>query len=255
MLKALADSAAIALKNAQLHEELKSKVQQLQRVYKELATVSHELKAPLAFIKRYFDNALSGVYGELTPKHHRSTVDAFRNMNEEIRLINNILDLAFIRENRVRLELVFFDLREVIEAVIQLLDLDAVKKRVEITANYDQQILKVRADEQKIRRVLVNLIHNAIKYSPDGGRVSIAGSIHDQNVTISITDDGPGIAEDQQERIFQRFYRIDHEAKGMGIGLEIARELVEMHHGVIKVNSSPGEGSRFSFTLPLQGKE
>ena len=255
MLKALADTAAIALKNTQLHEELKHKVEQLQRVYKELATVSHELKAPLAFIKRHFDNARSGVYGEMTSKHRQSTVDAFRNMNEEIRLIDNILDLASIQENRVSLEFESFDLREVIDDVVKLLELEAVKKNGEIAANYDQQILKVRADKQKIRRVIVNLVHNAIKHSPAGCRVGIAGSIHDQYVTVSITDNGPGIAKDQHERIFQRFYRIDHEAKGMGIGLEIARELVEMHHGVIKVSSSPGEGSRFSFTLPLQGKE
>jgi signal transduction histidine kinase len=166
-----------------------------------------------------------------------------------------LLDLVRIQEGRVSLDLEFGSVGDIVQSIIQVFEYDAKEKQIKLKAELPgKDDLVTQLDRGKTKQVLSNLVHNAVKFTPQGGTVAVSASGEDKWIKIQVSDTGIGIPESEQEKIFDRFYQVDssltRKVGGTGIGLNIAKEYVEMHGGKIWVESKFGEGSTFTFTLP-----
>jgi signal transduction histidine kinase/CheY-like chemotaxis protein len=257
IIEGIATQAAITIQNAQQHEALK----ELDRKKTEfLSTVSHELRTPLTPVKSCIENLLSGMYGPLTDKQQTRLEIALASAREEARLIENLLDLVRIQEDRVTIELERGSVAEIIHNVINVFEYDANQKKTTLIKEFsDEDPLEVLMDAGKVKQIVTNLISNAFKFTPEGGTITIVASKRDHQVEVRVKDTGIGIPQEEYEKIFDRFYQIDssltRKAGGTGIGLNIAKKYVEMHGGHIWVESEVGKGSTFSFTLPAYSSE
>jgi two-component system phosphate regulon sensor histidine kinase PhoR len=220
-----------------------------------VSTVSHELRTPLTSIKGFIRTLLDdtdGYYDRETQMEFYRIIDT--ECDRLVRLINDLLNLSRIESGRA-LDLVLgeVDLRELIGRVVDSQRAYTDRHRFEVIVPAD--LPKLVADRDKIDQVLTNLLSNAVKYSPDGGRIVVsARDIGDTKVSVSVSDEGIGIPEDQIARLFTRFHRVDsrdsRKQYGTGIGLYLVKHLVEAHRGEVSVNSRPDEGSTFTFVLP-----
>ena len=219
-----------------------------------VANVSHDLRTPITSIKGYIDNLLDGIYGELTEKQTRNLGRVQNKCNELIELVNDLLDLSRIESGAITLQAKDILLRELIEEVVVSLRHQAEEKNISIDF-FCKDDLRLTADPNRLKQVLINLLDNAVKFTEDGGAVKVDVIDKKNEVEISVSDTGIGIPESEREQIFDRFYQSTvlngRGAKGTGLGLAIAKSLVEMHGGQIKVESEIGKGSRFYFTLPF----
>jgi signal transduction histidine kinase len=220
--------------------------------------VSHELRTPLTAIKGAVDLMLDEVVGPLTEKqiHYLARVKA--NTQHLAGLINDLLDLAKIESGRVEVRSSRVSLTGLVRDVVEGLRPVAAEKVITLEASIGEPSILVWTDQEKIRQVLMNLIGNAIKFTPVQGRVTVSASRNSgENVQVSVSDTGPGVPPAEREKIFGKFYQVaetnGENSKGTGLGLAIAKALVELHGGKIWVESEPGRGSTFSFTLPLPG--
>ena len=216
--------------------------------------MSHELRTPL--------NAIIG-YSEMLQEEARDLQqDAFIPDLEKINaaakhqlsLINDILDLAKIEAGRMELELTDFHLPTVIDTAVTLVRERAGRRGITLQATVDPQLGDVRADERKLKQVMLNLLSNAIKFTPEGGRIDVRAGVHDEIVEVSVADTGVGIAPEDQQAVFEEFRQVgtaDKKVEGTGLGLALSRRFVELHGGRIWVESQVGEGSTFTFTLPV----
>jgi signal transduction histidine kinase len=229
-----------------------------------VATVSHELRTPMTSIKGYVDILLMGAAGALSESQVHF-LEIVRNNTERLNvLVNDLLDLSRIEAGRVTLSPQALDLREVAEDVISdvLRRAQEENKTMTLTVDAPKKLARVFGDSERVRQILHNLVDNAYHYTPENGTIvvrmrSLNGS---GEVQIDVKDNGVGIASEDQDRIFERFYRGEHplvlETPGTGLGLSIVRQLVEMHKGRIWMQSDGiGEGSTFSFTLPVHKTE
>ncbi|MBM3856003.1 MAG: HAMP domain-containing histidine kinase [Verrucomicrobia bacterium] len=170
-------------------------------------------------------------------------------------MINELLDLSKIEAGRLELTLAPVALSEVAEEVVESYQAAASQKSIVLLAVLHQPLPMVIGDADKLGRILINLVHNAIKFTPQGGEIRVEGRVSDdRHVEVSVTDSGNGIPTHDIERIFDKFYWSESapvEARGAGLGLAIAKNLVELHGGTIRAESTPGHGSRFSFTVPV----
>jgi signal transduction histidine kinase len=220
-----------------------------------LSNVSHELRTPLAGIGSLVDNMLDGVTGELNDKQTRYIAGIKESSERLARLINDLLDLSVIESGKIKLEPTQFSASDLINQVAEAFRPVAATKSVTLTASLPDGNHLVWADRDKITQVLTNLIGNAIKFTPQDGNVSVAISPtgNDDWLSISVSDTGPGISEDERAQIFDEFYQIDRpgeeKAQGVGLGLAISKKLIDMHGGVISVDSVDGKGSTFTFTV------
>lgn len=224
-----------------------------------LSTVSHELRTPLATIKGFIENLLAQIYGPLTEKQRDSLQRALARANEETLLIENLLDLVRIQENRVQFDLEFEDMLKIVQDVVQVFEVQAERKHIVINTQFSKEHdLQTRCDRSKVKQVLSNLIGNGLKFTPEGGMITILVSNDNQQIMIQVRDTGIGIPVDKLEKIFDRFYQIDSSLTrpvgGIGIGLNIAKEYIELHGGKIWAESRPGAGAMFTFTLPKVDK-
>ena len=225
--------------------------EQLRREF--VANVSHELKSPLTSIRRLTETLLEGALHD--PAHNMRFV---RLIDEDAarlaRLIDDLLALSQIESQAVPLALSAVELKPLIESIAASLQPGIGQRRLSVTVELPHGLL-VRADPDRLRQVLANLFDNAVKYNKDGGTVSIIAARHDDWVTVTVADTGVGIPSLDLPRIFERFYRVDkarsRELGGTGLGLSIVKHIVEAHGGSILVESEPGRGSKFSFTVPL----
>lgn len=236
-----------------------------------VAMVSHELRTPLAMIKEAVSllREGSGVKLEGTPLRFLSI--AQEEINRLNRMIDNLLEISRMEAVQIRLRIEPVRVNELIDRVIASLQAPIRTKRIAITKRLPEGILTIHADEDRLMQVLANLLDNAIKFSPEGSSVIISAEfldsgsplvqarnlpLSDRYLLVTVSDNGPGIPPDYQERIFHKFERVAQGAvpgpKGIGLGLAIAKNLVEMHGGRIWVKSEPGKGSEFSFLLPVQ---
>ena len=216
-----------------------------------VANVSHELRTPLASIKAMAETIV------LRGRKHPEAAEEFgrKIMDEADRLTaisDDLLDLARIEANRpLRME--EFALLEVVQSAVSDLQPKAVNKAIEVSMNVPNDLL-VTADRDAIYQILVNLVDNAIRYTRPGGSATILAEGNEAGVSISVADTGIGIPEDEQARVFERFYRVDkgrsRESGGTGLGLSIVKHLVEAQGGKITVESTVGEGSRFDIRIP-----
>jgi signal transduction histidine kinase len=240
---------ALALANERLQEldRLKSDF---------VSNVSHELRTPLTAIKGAVDLILREVAGPLTEKqiHYLSRVRS--NTQHLAGLINDLLDLSKIESGKIEMKSGRVSMGGLIHEVVETLRPVAVEKAIALEANTPEPSIMVWADREKINQVLMNLIGNAIKFTPAHGGVNVSVTTNgNASVRVSVSDTGPGVAPGEEERIFNKFYQIaeagEAKPKGTGLGLAICKALVELHGGSIWVESEPGRGSAFYFTLPV----
>jgi two-component system sensor histidine kinase BarA len=220
-----------------------------------VSIVSHELRTPMTSIKGYVENMLDGLTGGLNEKQSRSLERVKHNIDRLTRMINELLDLSKIEAGRMELRLAPVSLMDVAADVVESYQAGARAKSIVLRAGSLQSIPLVNGDADKLHRILTNLVHNAIKFTPQGGEIRVQARITDgAYVELSVIDSGCGISPEERDKVFDKFYwseSIPVEARGAGLGLAIAKNLVELHGGTIQVESAAGEGSRFSFTIPI----
>jgi signal transduction histidine kinase len=222
-----------------------------------VASMSHELRTPLNAIIGFSDVLQEQLFGPLNVRQQRYVQHIAGSGRHLLALINDILDLSKVESGRMDLELAPVGLGELLENCLTMLRELATRHDIELHLQLDPRIGCIQADERKLKQVVFNLLSNAVKFTPDGGRVDVAlQSVADDTVQISVRDNGPGLAEEDQQRIFQEFEQAGPAAlrphEGTGLGLAVAKRMVELHGGRIWVQSQLGAGSTFSFTLPVR---
>jgi GAF domain-containing protein len=254
-----ADQAAIAIENVRLFDEIQDKSRQLEEASKHksqfLANMSHELRTPLNAILGYTELILDNVYGD-TPEKMRATLERIeRNGRHLLGLINDVLDLSKIEAGQLTLAIGDYSLKQVVHDVFSAVESLAAEKHIGFKVQMPKELPKGRGDELRLRQVLLNLVGNAIKFT-DSGEVVIAASATNGSFTVAVRDTGPGISQSDQGKIFEEFQQADNsttKAKGgTGLGLAIARRIMEMHGGKLWVESEIGQGSTFTFSLPVE---
>jgi len=238
---------------------------ELERLYRELesasrhkseflANMSHELRTPLNAIIGFSQVLRERLFGDVNEKQEEYLDDILSSGNHLLSLINDVLDLSKVEAGQVQLEVATFSLREALERGVVTVRERAASNGVELSLHLAPEVDLVQGDERRIRQVVFNLLSNAVKFTPSGGTISISSAGIGREVEVSVTDTGPGIEPDDQKRIFDEFQQTAVGAaqrEGTGLGLALSRRLVELHGGRIWVESEPGRGSRFAFTLPL----
>ena len=237
---------------------------ELQRLYRELETasrhkseflanMSHELRTPLNSIIGFSQVLRERMFGELNAKQEEYLDDIISSGHHLLALINDVLDLSKVEAGQVELEISRFSLLEALERGVVMVRERAVQNGVGLTLDADPHVDLVEGDERRIHQVIFNVLSNAVKFTPAGGSVTVSSARLNGEVRVSVADTGPGIAHDDQARIFEEFQQTDLGAKereGTGLGLALSRMLVELHGGRIWVESEPGNGSTFTFALP-----
>lgn len=217
-----------------------------------VANVSHELKSPLAIIGGYLENLRDGVYGPVSPKQIEAFEATRRTVMRLGRLIRDILDISKIAAGKMKLEMKIVDLSDILKSIFKSFAGEAAKKKLTFKIELPKMPVFISVDEDRLTQVFVNLISNAIKYTPKGKTVTVRvlGEPHESGIRVEVEDTGEGIPEDQREAIFDKFTRITAEKQeGTGLGLPIAKDLVVLHRGKIWVEPVSPTGSRFVVTL------
>ncbi len=248
----LADHAAIAIENARLF----AAVEAANRAKTDfISFVSHELKQPMTAIKGYTDLLVKGLAGDLT-ETQRSFLEVIRsNVNRMDTMVQELLDVSRIESGRLRLEIGRVALREAVEEAVRVIRQEIEAKRQTLEVEIAEPLPPVRADRNRVVQILTNLLSNAYKYTPEEGHIRVTVQPNGGFVACSVSDTGIGIAPEEQERLFTKFFRSQHpvvrNVPGTGLGLVITKSLVELQGGQIWVQSELGKGSTFTFTLPV----
>ena len=260
LLKTFADQAVIAIQNARLFREIQDKSRQLEVANKHksefLANMSHELRTPLNAIIGFSEVLLEKLFGEINAKQEDYLGDIYSSGKHLLGLINDILDLSKVEAGRMDLELSEFDLPAAMSNALTLVRERAQRHNVKLHLGIDPTLTEVVADERKLKQILVNLLTNAVKFTPDGGRIDVSARREPDAFAISVRDTGIGIAAEDQEAVFEEFRQVGRDytnkQEGTGLGLTLTRRFVELHGGRIWVDSEPGKGSTFTFTIPVK---
>jgi signal transduction histidine kinase len=259
LAQTFADQAVIAIENVRLFEEIQEKSRQVEEASKHksqfLANMSHELRTPLNAILGYTELILDGIYGD-APDKMRNVLDRVQtNGRHLLGLINDVLDLSKIEAGQLALRLSDYSIKEMMEGVYVAVEPLAGNKKLGFRLELSEDLPTAYGDERRLSQVLLNLVGNAIKFT-DTGAVTMKAAAANGSYTIAVNDTGPGIAEDDQAKIFEEFKQSEAaqtKAKGgTGLGLSIAKRIVEMHGGRLWVESTLGKGSTFFFTVPLK---
>jgi signal transduction histidine kinase len=259
LIKTFADQAVIAIQNARLFREIEQKSRELEAASRHksefLANMSHELRTPLNAIIGFSEVLHERMFGEINEKQAEYIGDILQSGQHLLSLINDILDLSKIEAGRMELELSNFNLPSTIEQTVMLVRERAVRRGITLGRTIDERLGSIHADERKVKQVLLNLLSNALKFTPEGGNIDVQAVVTEGIAEISVTDTGVGIAPEDQEAVFEEFRQVGTASKtveGTGLGLAISRRFIELHGGRIWVTSEVGTGSTFAFTLPLQ---
>ncbi len=259
LLKTFATQSALAIQNARLFREIEDKGRELELASKHksqfLANMSHELRTPLNAILGYTELLLDGIYGEMSEKARETMGRIERSGRHLLALINDVLDLSKIEAGQLTLSLADYWLAEIVNTVVTAMEPLAAEKGLALRVTLDPGLPLARGDDRRLSQVLLSLVGNAVKFT-DVGEVRIEGKVSDGAFLVSVSDTGPGIAPEDQARIFDEFQQVDasntRKKGGTGLGLSIARRILAMHGGRIWVESAPGQGATFSFTLPVR---
>jgi PAS domain S-box-containing protein len=220
-----------------------------------ISTVSHELRTPMTSIKGYVDLLLMGSAGSLSETQQRFLQIVRANADRLRTLVDDLLDISRIESGRLQLDLRPVPLESAVEAVVASFKARVDEKRQQIEVELPDHLPLVMADNDRLIQILMNLVSNAHKYTPEGGQIRIRARLQEEMIRVEVQDTGIGIPPEALPRIFERFYRVDdprvQETSGAGLGLSIVRTLVELHGGQIGVESEVGKGSTFYFTLPI----
>ena len=222
-----------------------------------ISTVSHELRTPLAAMKESVGIVLDGIAGEINEKQTKFLDIAKRNVNRLSALINDVLDFQKLEAGRMKLNIQKHDINEVVSEIHETMVLYAKKSQIEILFEPAEDPPEAKFDRAKIVQVLTNLISNAIKFTPEKGRISLSVQYKNEEFIIGISDTGMGIPKEALPKIFERFYRVHRQGKqiqGTGLGLAIVHQIVMRHGGRIEVESELDQGTTFTVYLPLEPK-
>jgi signal transduction histidine kinase len=238
-----------------------------------LASAAHELKTPLAVIKGYYDLLLAGSLGRLSEKQRDILEESKESCERLVRLVSMFLNYSALESGKLVLQLRENDMRDCLDELAKRWSDAFQRKGVRLEATFDPSIPNFRFDYQKVQQAAANLLDNAQKHTPSGGSVTLRAIPHfwerrvaessptqerrrfrlprPNSVEVSVTDSGPGIAPEHHQEIFEDFVRVDRNTTGMGLGLAIAKRLVQAHRGKIWVESDGAQGSKFTFLLPM----
>ena len=220
-----------------------------------LANMSHELRTPLNVIIGLSELMMDKVPGEINEQQGQCLDDILSSGKRLLNLINDVLDLSKIESGKMKLRLTDVVLSDIIEPLTRIMEPILAPRKQSFDVEIEQGLPLVHANKAKVEQVLLNLVDNSSKFTPDGGRLKIEAGREDSWCQVSVIDNGIGIKKEDQERIFEPFSQLDNpltkEKSGTGLGLIIAKEIIERHGGRIWVESEHGKGSRFTFTLPL----
>jgi signal transduction histidine kinase len=259
LLKTFATQSVLAIQNARLFREIEDKSRQIEAANRHksefLANMSHELRTPLNAIIGFSEVLGERLFGELNEKQAEYTEDILTSGRHLLSLINEIVDLSKVEAGRMELEMAAFDLPLAVDNARTFVRERATKHGITVDIDVDERLGEFTGDERKIKQILLNMLSNAVKFSPEGGRIGINAKQVDGSVEISVSDTGIGIAPEDQPKIFEEFRQVGsdyaHKVEGTGLGLTLAKKFVELHGGKIWVESEAGKGSKFTFTLPL----
>ena len=238
-----------------------------------LASAAHELKTPLAVIKGYYDLLLAGSLGRLTDKQKDILEESKDSCERLVRLVSMFLNYSALESGKLVLQMRENDLRDCLEELAKRWSEAFQRKGVKLDAKFDPSIPTFRFDYQKVQQAAANLLDNALKHTPSGGTVELRAAPHfwerrvatmapveerrrfrlprPNSVEVSVSDSGSGIPAEHHQEIFEDFVRVDRNTSGMGLGLAIAKRLIQAHRGKIWVESESKSGSRFTFLLPM----
>lgn len=237
-------------------QDANARLQELDRVKTALVSnASHELRTPLTSIKVHVSNLLDGVTGALGSDQVESLNRVQANVERLRRLIDDLLDLSRIQTGHDKMHLDDVFITDLAHEVLHSLGWLSAEKRLSVTVAFAPAFPRITADREKLRRVLTNLLHNSIKFTPESGHIRIEGHQHAPDaITLIVEDSGCGIAASEHTQVFLPFYRspaLASRLPGSGLGLAITKELIELHHGTIWVESLVGQGSRFHIRIPI----
>jgi signal transduction histidine kinase len=259
VLKTFATQSALAIQNARLFREIADKSRQLEAASRHksefLANMSHELRTPLNAIIGFSEVLAEKMFGDVNDKQAEYLQDILESGRHLLSLINDILDLAKIEAGHMELDSAAFDLPSAIDNALILVRERASRRGITLGCTIDQRLGLISGDERKVKQVLLNLLSNALKFTPEGGRVGVGARLHDDVAEVSVADTGIGIALTDQDTVFEEFRQVgtaDKKAEGTGLGLALSRKFIELHGGKIWVQSEVGHGSTFTFTLPVR---
>lgn len=240
-----------------------------------LGSAAHELKTPLAVMKGYYDLMLSGSLGQLTEKQRDILQESKQSCDRLVRLVSTFLNYTALESGKLVLQFQDNDIRDCLNDVVVRWKEAFQRSNVHLEARFDESLPNFKFDYPKIQQCITNLVDNALKHTPSGGRVVLEARTHfwerrvspmmappkerrssrrphANSVIVSVSDTGVGIAAEHHQEIFEDFMRVDPSSSGMGLGLAITKRLVQAHHGKIWVDSEPGRGSSFKFLLPMK---
>ncbi len=259
--------ASIALENARLREELRANFESVQKAFENMKeldrakdslvnTISHELRTPLTTILGYLEMASEGMYGDTSPKlkdKMQAMVDSVNRINA---LVGKMLEMSRLQDGTLTLDLEPVNLAMLTREVVKELENDVARRKHTLSVTFGNELPVVEADRLRMHDVVFNMVHNAVRYTEDGGKVAIGADILGGRVHIWVKDNGRGINEEDRKKVFDRFFLADEglvrEDGRVGIGLYVSREIVRKHGGEMWFESRENEGSTFHFTLPLK---
>jgi signal transduction histidine kinase len=259
LLQTFASHSVLAIENAMLFREVEQKRRELETASRHksqfLANMSHELRTPLNAILGYTELILDNIYGEVSEKVRDVLTCLEKSGRHLLMLINDILDLSKIEAGQLTLSLSEYSMTDLVKTAITGVESLAAEKRLSLRANVAPDLPWGHGDERRLNQVLLNLVGNAIKFT-EAGEVMVAVEALDSAFLITVSDTGPGILLSDQAKIFDEFHQADSTSTrkkgGTGLGLSISKRIIEMHGGRLWVESSPGKGSTFSFTVPFR---
>lgn len=237
-------------------EELNEKLIEHDRMKSEFVmTVSHELRTPLTIFKNILSNAMAGVMGKIPSRLQQNLEMADEAIDRLATIIDDFLDVSKLEVGKMKLRPEALCVQEVIYDIIQMIQFVAEKKGIKLDMAFPIDYVYIRADYEKIVRVINNLIENAVKYAPENnGKIIVRVEKHENQVIISVEDNGPGIHGDDREKVFNKFVQVEKHVgpgkHGTGLGLAICKDLVHLHGGRIWIEDNPGGGAVFKILLP-----
>ena len=223
-----------------------------------VANVSHELRTPLTNVRSYAETIRDNE--DLPREMENSFLDIVINETDRMtHIVQDLLVLSRLDSGRMDMKMAQFSFREAVESVCRAVELEAQRHQHTLVRRYSLTLPMIEGDRSRLEQVMMNVIGNAIKYTPDGGTISVDAGVSGKMVWMEVADNGIGIPKRDWERIFDRFYRVDkarsRESGGTGLGLSIAREIVLRHGGTIKLVDHDGPGTVVRITLPIMQEE
>ncbi|MBU1006620.1 MAG: GAF domain-containing protein [Candidatus Omnitrophica bacterium] len=276
LLSVLASQIGTAIENTGLYTELYNSHQDLERRVKErtmelarlnekltrlnkvksdfVSAVSHELRTPLTSIKGYASILMAGKLGDVLPAQKERLQKIDKHSNSLVRLVNNLLDISRIESGKVQMNIKEISIKEMLDSVVDLIAPQIKEKNITIKIDIKTSPEKIKADANQLERVFINLVGNAVKFTPEKGKITISCKANKDYVEFSVEDTGIGIPKNDVGQVFEEFFRsdnaLDQKVKGTGLGLSLVKKIIEAHKGRIWVESELDKGTQFRFTIP-----